>query len=488
MYNKTEPSQKCIIHPSKNPNRGGNYNRSSQTHKRSGIRGCCQIPLLASQSLGLSPCRNPLAQEAGAPHSWGLPRPTCSSASWGPMRSASAQLPEVPGPRTAGQARGAWRTEVGGAVSRGGGAEWGPAPPGCGLQLRPGFRGLRVRGWKAGLGLARRRLLLVGGRARRPLLEVQLQQRAAVHGLQLLEAGPQRPGAARLRIGAAASRRPVRAGLLGARRGSRRLLGRSVASLAGEPQGLTEEAAVFALEPPVLQPQPGVLLPQPRVLPVPLVPRAEGLQVARRQVGEALLQLRPGAVRTASPAHAAAAAAAPTTPARAALPAAGPAAASAAAAPSPAGATTHAPHRSRPHRAAGRGRAPRLGRARPAGRPRPPRRRRLLAAGQRRPGTRLSRRVLSAAAGLPRARGRRAAHTQRPWGAGPRGQARFQRGPAWRFLPCRPVLGRNRRPRPAPPPPPRLPGSVPGNLKANGVSPGTAMWAARKCATASFRT
>ena len=101
---------------------------------------------------------------------------------------------------------------------------------------------------------------------------------------------------------------------------------------------------------PVLELQPGVLPAQPRVLPVPIVPRADGLQMARRQVSEPLLQLLSGAARTASPAHAAAA---PTNAARAAWPASVSAAFPVAAAPAPGGATAHAPHRSGPSRAAG---------------------------------------------------------------------------------------------------------------------------------------
>lgn len=188
-------------------------------------------------------------------------------------------------------------------------------------------------------------------RARLALFEVQLQQGPAVHGLQLLKPGSQGPGAARLILGAAASRPPVCAGLLGRQGRPRHLPGRPVAILAGEPQCLSEEAAVLALQSPVLEPQPGVLFAQPRVLPVPLVPRADGLQVARGQVGEPLLQLLSGAAGTASPAHAAVSSTTPTNAARAALPAAV-SGAPAAAGPAPGGATTHAPHRSRPNRAA----------------------------------------------------------------------------------------------------------------------------------------
>ncbi|XP_040488256.1 uncharacterized protein LOC121103145 [Ursus maritimus] len=227
-----------------------------------------------------------------------------------------------------------------------------PPLPGRGLGLQPGLGGPWVRGAQARLGCAQRRLIFVATRARPPLLKVQLQQGPAVHGLQLLEPGPQGPGAAWLVLEATASRPPVRAGLLGALGGSGRLCGRPVATLAGKPQGLTEETAVLALQPPVFQPQPGVLFAQPRVLPVPLVPRADGLQVARSQVGEPLLQLLSGAARTASPARAASDAATPTSPARAALPAAAPTAVPTAAAPAPSGATTHAPHRSCPNRAA----------------------------------------------------------------------------------------------------------------------------------------
>lgn len=117
---------------------------------------------------------------------------------------------------------------------------------------------------------------------------MQLQQGSAVHGLQLLEAGPQGPGAARFAIRAAATGLGVRAGPLRLW-GRCRLRGLSVAALTGEPQGLTEEAAVFAFQPPVFKPQPGVLLEQPSVLPVPFVSRSKGLQVARRKVGEPLL-------------------------------------------------------------------------------------------------------------------------------------------------------------------------------------------------------
>lgn len=181
------------------------------------------------------------------------------------------------------------------------------------LRLRPGPGAvrIRVRVAQAGSGFSERPLAAVLRRARALLFQAQLQQGPAVHDLQLLQPGPQRPGAARLVVGASASRLAVGGGLVRASEGGVRGVALVGVVVPGrQPQSLAEEAAVLALQPPVLQAQAGVLLAQPRVLPVPLVARAHGLQVAGGQVGEALLQLSPGTARAASPAHTAAAAAA----------------------------------------------------------------------------------------------------------------------------------------------------------------------------------
>lgn len=266
---QTQPTQNALFIPQRTETEEKIQQVLATPREVQALGGGDQHPFLAVSKLRCKASLrgNQQAQEAGAPSTWGLHRARILLG----LGAQNAKRPrKCQGRAGAGASWGAARG-VGGAARGVGGAARSHAPPGCVRGLQSGLWGLRGRGSEP-----RARFV----RTRPPLLQVQLQQGAAVHGLQLLQPGSQGPRAARLVPGASASSPAVRAGLLGARGRPGRLRGRPVGALAGEPQGLTEEAAVLALQPPVLEPQPGVLLAQPRVLPVPLVPRAQGLQVA----------------------------------------------------------------------------------------------------------------------------------------------------------------------------------------------------------------